>query len=86
MVFGINVAGVVMVMMVVAMVISVNVAGVMIVMMVVAMVFSVNVADVRRVITVDAIATSDDFSRRSHRKSGKNESNENFELHICLEY
>ena len=32
------------------------------------------------------IATSDDFSRRSRRKGGKNESNEDFELHIYLEY
>ena len=41
----------------------------------------------RRVMIVDVIgSTSDDFSRRSHRKGGKNESNENFELHISLEY
>ena len=40
----------------------------------------------RSVIAVDLIATSDHFSRRSHRKAGKNESNENFELHISLEY
>ena len=41
----------------------------------------------RRAITaINIIATSDDFSRCSRRKGGKNESNENFELHICLEY
>ena len=41
----------------------------------------------RRVIAIDFIAsTSGDFSRCSRRKGGKNESNENFELHICLEY
>ena len=40
----------------------------------------------RRVIAVDVIGTSDDFSRRSRRKGGKNESNEDFELHIYLEY
>ena len=41
----------------------------------------------RRAITaIDLIATSDDFSRCSHRKGGKNESNKNFELHVCLEY
>jgi hypothetical protein len=39
-----------------------------------------------RAIAVDVIATSDDFSRRSRRKGGKDEGNENFELHICLEY
>jgi hypothetical protein len=38
----------------------------------------------RRAIAVDFIGTSDDFSRRSRRKGGKNESNENFELHICF--
>ena len=32
------------------------------------------------------VLTSNDFSRRSRRKSSKNESNDNFELHICLEY
>jgi hypothetical protein len=40
----------------------------------------------RMVIVIDLIATSDHFSRRSRRKGGKSESNENFELHICLEY
>ena len=39
-----------------------------------------------RVIAVDFIAASDGFSRCSRRKGGKNESNKNFELHICLEY
>ena len=41
---------------------------------------------VRSTVAVDVIATSDDFSRRSRRKGGKNESNENFELHVCLGY
>ena len=41
----------------------------------------------RAIAAVDVIATSVDFSRRSHREGGKDESNENFqvELHISLE-
>ena len=41
---------------------------------------------VMMMIAVDVIATSDGFSGRGHRKGGKYEGNENFELHICLEY
>jgi hypothetical protein len=86
MVVDVIVAGVMMV--IAAMVVDIIVAGVMMVMV---MVFGVNVTNVmrrmvrrarRRVIAVDVIGASDDFSRRSHRKGGKNESNENFELHI----
>ena len=36
--------------------------------------------------SIDIIATSDDFSRCNRCKGGKSESNENFELHIGLEY
>ena len=106
---GVNVTGVIMMVMV-AMVIDVIVTGVMmmIIMVTMAMVVGVNVTSVirtmrrrrrmvrrmvrrtvrrnRRAITAtDLIATSDDFSRCSRRKGGKNESNEKFKLHICLE-
>ena len=41
---------------------------------------------VMMMILVDVITASDGFSGRSHRKGGKYEGNENFELHmICLE-
>ena len=91
MVVDVLVAGIIMMMMVVvAMVVDVLVAGIMMMMVVVvavAVVVDVIVAGgMRRVIGVDVIARSDDVDRRSHRKGGKNESNKNFKLHICLEY
>ena len=89
MVVDVLVAGIIMMMMVVvAMVVDVLVAGIIMMMVVVvAVVVDVIVAGgMRRVIGVDVIARSDDVDRRSHRKGGKNESNKNFKLHICLEY
>ena len=89
MVIDVLVAGIMMMMMMV-MVVVVIVTGVMTVTV---MVVGVNVTNAMRrmvrrraVIAVDVIARSDDVDRRSHRKGGKNESNENLELHICLEY
>jgi hypothetical protein len=91
------VAGIIMMIMM-AMVVDVIVTGVVTVTV---MVVGVNVANAmrrmvrrmvrrrtvnRRAIGVDVIARSNDVDRRSYRKGGENESNENFELHICLEY
>jgi hypothetical protein len=82
------VAGIMMMMIMMAMVLDVIVTGVVTVtVMVVAMRRMVRRRTVnRRAIGVDLITRSDVVDRRSHRKGGKNESNENFELHICLEY
>ena len=100
MVVDVFIAGVMIIMMAImlAMVIDVIVrfvTGVM--MMAMVMVVGLNVTGVirtmrrgrrmvRSTVAVDVIATSDDFSRRSRRKGGKDESNENLELHVCLEY
>ena len=74
-----NVAGVMMILLMfvlfLLMFVDINVAGMMMMMVL-----------GRRVMTVDVIATSDDFSRGCHCKGGEKESNEDFELHICLRY